>query len=439
MNSTGNTQVCSQCGWRISPKDIFCGSCAYQLASMTVTPDPDKDLGGAPWTIFSGIPITLKVKNEGVNPIEIQELKAQGFEITQRHGNIELPYRLNANENVELRCSHNAPEGSIGQLELLSSLSPIKPVDFFIRCEKAPEISLVSADGDEFKHDTDEYQPCAIDPVDRRISLTLRHDSPLRLQAVPDLSEGEDYFVISGLPPDQAFPDQRSPEHPLKFSLTQRQDFEETCPAVINFSFDSLGEIIFKLSLHQVERPKLDWEFSREFRNDQALVSGGKKKINFTATVKHLSGPPLRITRIESNGTWLSVKNQITEQDSVIIHDSSFPLDLILNQDTLPIVKQETPVKATLYIHGSTISEGEGEGKIFHESISLPVQTRPPQPLKFPIAVDFGTTNSCVAYIDPEDQNRKKSLKIDLGEDISEIGPSEIPTVFSIFGNQKTR
>ena len=218
MNSTGNTQVCSQCGWRIYPKEIFCGSCAYQLASMTVTPDPDKDLGGAPWTIFSGIPITLKVKNEGVNPIEIQELKAQGFEITQRPGNIELPYRLNANENVELRCSHNAPEGSIGQLELISSLSPIKPVDFFIRCEKAPEISLVSADGHEFEHDTDGYQPCAIDPDEGRISLTLRHDSPLRLQAVPDLSEGEDYFVISGLPPDQAFPDQRSPEHPLNLA-----------------------------------------------------------------------------------------------------------------------------------------------------------------------------------------------------------------------------
>ena len=183
MNSTGYTRVCPRCYWHISPEDIFCGSCAYQLANITVTPDPDED--GAPWTIFSGIPITLKVKNEGVNPVKIQELKTQSFEITQWHGNIELPYRLNANENVELRCSHNAHERSIGRLELLSSLSLIKPVCFFVRCEKAPEISLVSPDGHEFEHDTVEYQPCAIDPDDGRISLTLRHDSPAAASGRP--------------------------------------------------------------------------------------------------------------------------------------------------------------------------------------------------------------------------------------------------------------
>ena len=433
MNSTGNTQICPRCHWHISPKDIFCGSCAYQLASITVTPDPDKDLGGAPWTIFSGIPITLKVKNEGVNPIEIRELKTQGFEITQWHRNIELPYRLNANENVELRCSHNALERSIGRLELVSSLSSIKPIDFFVRCEKAPEISLVSADGGhEFEHDTDECQPCAIDPVDGRISLTLRHDSPLRLQALPYLSEGEDYFVISGLPLNQEFPIQLSPEH-LKFSLTRRQDFEETCPAVINFSFDSLGEIIFKLSLHYVDRPKLKWEFSRQFTNDQALVSGGKRKINFTVTVNQESGPPFRMTRVESSQPWLSVKSQITELESVLIDDSSSQIDLILNQDTLPAVEDSTTVEANLEIRGTTI----GENETFHESIPLRVQIRPPQSLNFPIAVDFGTTNSCIAYMDPQDQNRKKLLELELGEDVSEIRISEIPTIFQFLAIEK--
>ncbi len=431
MNSTGKTQECSRCHWHIFPKDIFCGGCAYQLAKLTVTPDPDKDLGGAPWTIFSGIPITLKVKNEGVNPIEIQELKAEGFEIT--HSNIELPYSLDADETSELRCSHNAHERSIGRLELLSSLSSIKPVDFFIRCEKAPEISLVSEDGPGFEHGTDEYQPCAIDPVDGRISLRLRHDLPLRLQAVPYLSEGEDYFVISGLLPDQKFPEQLSPEHPLKFSLTRRQDFEETCPAVINFSFDSLGEIIFKLLLRYVDRPKLGWEFSRQFTNDQALVSGGKRKINFTVTVNHLSGPPFRITQVESSQPWLSVKSHITEQDSVLIDDSSSQIDLILNQDNLPTVEDSTTVEVDLDIQGSTV----GEGETFHEPISLRVQIRPPQPLEFPIAVDFGTTNSCIAYMDPQDQNRKKLLELELGEDVSEIRISEIPTIFQFLAIKK--
>ena len=421
MNSTDIINACPRCYWHISPKDIFCGSCAYQLSSIIVTPDPDEHLGGAPWTIFSGIPITLKVKNEGVNPIEIRELKAQGFEITQWHGNLHLPYRLDTNENIELRCSHNAHERSIGRLELLSSLSLIKPVDFFVRCVKAPEISLVSADGHEFEHDTDEYQPCAIDPVDGRISLTLRHDSPLRLQAAPYLSEGEDHFYISGLPLNQEFPDQRSPEHPLKFSLTRRQDFEETCCVVLNFPFDNLGEIKFRLLSRYVERPKVESVFSRQFVNEKALVSGGKRKINFTVTVEHLSGPPIRITRVESNQPWLSVKDQITERDSVIIDASRSEIGLILNQDLLPTVEESTSVKAKLDIRGSTI----GEGEIFYESISLPVQTQPPQLLDFPIAVDFGTTNSCIAYIDPTGQNREKLLEFEQGE-----RASEIPTIF---------
>ena len=443
MNSTGNTKGCPRCHWHISPEDIFCGSCAYQLVSITVTPDPDEDLGGAPWPIFSGIPITLKVKNEGVNPIEIQELEVQGFEITQWHGNLELPYRLNANENVELRCSHNAREGSNGRLELLSSISSIKPVYFFSRCEKAPEISLFSEDEHEFEHDTDEYQPCAIDPIDGRISLTLRHNSPLRLQAAPYLSEGEDYFDISGLPLDQEFPERLSPEHPLKFSLTRRQDFEETCPTVINFSFDSLGEIIFKLSLRYVERPKLEWEFSRRFLNDQALVSGGKQKINLTLTVDHLSGPPFRITRVESSQPWLSVNNQIVAQEPILNPRSEvnireentyFEIGLLLNQATLPTVEQNTTVEATLDIQGSTIGD---DSETFYHSISFPVQTRPPQPLKFPIAVDFGTTNSCIAYMDPRDQNKEKLLELESGEDILKILTSEIPTVFQFSAIKK--
>ncbi len=423
MNSTGNTQVCPRCYWHISPKDIFCGSCAYQLARITITPDPDEGPGGAHWTIFSGIPITLKIKNEGVNSIEIQELEAQGFEITQWHGKFDLPYKLDANENIELRCSHNAHEGSSGRLELLSSLSLIQPVYFFLRCEKAPEISLVSADGPEFEHDTDEYQSCAIDPNDGRISLTLRHDSPLRLQAAPYLSEGEDYFHITGL--QEEFPVQLSPERPLSFSLTRRQDFEETCCVVLNFPFDSLDEIKFRLLSRYVERPKVESVFSRQFVNEQALVSGGKRKINFTVTVEHLSGPPLRITRVESNQPWLSVKNQITERDSVIIDASRSEIGLILNQDRLPIAEESTSVKAKLDIHGSTISEGESEGETFYQPISLPVQIRPPQPLDFPIAVDFGTTNSCIAYMDPGDQNKETLLEFEQGE-----RASEIPTIF---------
>ena len=142
---------------------------------------------------------------------------------------------------------------------------------------------------------------------------------------------------------------------------------------------------------------------------------------------------PLELLRVESSQPWLSVKNHITEQDSVIIDDSSSQIDLIFNQDTLPTVKENTTVEATLDIHGSTV----GEGEIFHESISLPVQTQPPQLLHFPIAVDFGTTNSCIAYMDPKDQNREKLLEIDLSEDVSEIGPSEIPTVFQFLAIQK--
>ena len=419
MNSIGNTPVCPNCHWQISPKDIFCGGCAYQLVRITVTPDPDEDLRGAPWTVFSGIPITLKVKNEGVNPIQIRELKAQGFGITQRHGDIDLPYRLDTKESVELRCSHNAHERSIGRLELLSS---IKPVVFFVRCEKAPEILLVSPDEHEFEHDTVEYQPCAIDPDDGRISLTLRHDSPLRLQAAPYLSEGKDHF---DLPSDQEFPDKFNPEHPFRFSLIRRRDFEETCPATLNFPFDSLGEITFRLLLRYVNRPKIEWEFSRQFINDQALVSGGNKKMSFTVTVKHLSGPPLRITRVESNQPWLITRIQITDQEPILIDNSSSQIDLILNQDTLPTVEENTTDKATLVIHGATV----GEGETFHQSISLPVQIRPPQLLDSPIAVDFGTTNSCIAYIDQDAQDKEELLKIDLGEDVSEMG-SEIPTVF---------
>ena len=416
MNSNRH---CPKCHWRVSLEDLFCGSCAYPLARLVVTPDPDKDLGGRPWTIFSGIPITLKVKNEGINPIEVAGLSASGFEITQWHG-IEPPYTLDANEEVELRCSHDAREGGVGRLELLSSS---QPVDLFVRCQKAPEILLVSADDHEFVHDTEEPQPCAMDPAEGSIVFRLRHDSPLMLQNAPYLSEGESHFVLRGLP--EEFPHQLSPEDPLRFGFIRRREFsEETCRTVLNFPFDGLGEVVFKLSVRYVDRPKIDWEFSRQFVNERTLVSGGKEKIDFVLTVEHKGGPPLRITRVESNREWL----EVTDPDSVLIDSSSAEIDLLLNRDTFPAVEQNTTIEATLDIHGSTVGEDES----FHQAIHLPVQIRPPQPLDFPIAVDFGSTNSCIAYMDPQDGNRERLLRLGTGG-----GVSEIPSVFQFLAIAK--
>lgn len=420
MNATGN--ICPRCGWRVSREDRFCGGCAYRLVILKVSPDPDEDLGGRAWTIYSGIPFTLKVENAGINPIEISGLSSSGFEITQWHGTIEPPHTLNADESVELRCSHDAPEGSAGRLELLSSS---EPVDLFVRCQKAPEISLVSQDDHVLRHDTDEPQLCAMDPDVGRIFFTLRHDSPLMLQAAPSLSDGESHFVLSGLP--EAFPHQLSPDQPLGFGFIRRQDFsEETCGAGLNFLFDGLGEIAFDFAVRYVERPNVHWQFSRQFVNEDALVSGGKEKIDFALTLAHTGGPPLRIVRVESNQEWLEVKNQITDQDSILIDSSSAEIDLLLNCGSLPAVEQTTALDASLEIEGIPV----GEGEIFRESIPLPVQIRPPQALEFPLAVDFGTTNSCIAYLDPQDGNREKLLRWGAGE-------GAIPSVFQFLAITK--
>ena len=429
-----NNRHCPQCRWQIAPQDLFCGSCAYQLVCLKVTPDADKDLQGAPWTIYYGIPFALMIENEGVNPVEIRDLLTDGFEITQWHST-EPPYTLAPGETAELRCSHNTRGGDMGRLELLSSLSSIDPVDLFIQYEEAPKISLI-ANEREFGYDVEEPQRCAIDPAEGRISFTLVHDSPLMLQAVPHLSEGESHFAILGI--DREFPCQLSPKDKFRFSLTRRQNFEEFCPVALHFSFDGLGEseVVFRFLMYYFKRPELKENFSRTFINENALVSGGKKKIDFTLEVDHIKGPAFRIEKVTSNQTWLCVKSKITEQEPIPINSRSevnireentyFQIDLLLVQDTLPIVEQLTTVEATLDIEGSIV----GGDETFHQSFRLPVQVRPPLPLDFPIAVDFGTTNSCIAYIDDQDRNTEKLLQFG--------HMKEIPTVFQCLAITKS-
>ncbi len=346
------------------------------------------------------------------------------------------PVSLEPKEKIEIRRQHTERLGQRGRLILHSTVSPIS---FHYRVQKAPRIWLADEQGRKFDQGTDGAQLWPVNQEAQRHDLALHAASEVVLEGPPRLSKGDQ--VVDIVPTEEvSYPFRLGPDKAFSVSLTQPQPLsEEGHPVYLVFAIQNRGDVHFHLNLKYTLRPVIEVEFNPlSFTGDTALISGSRKQKTASATITHLRGAPLRINVVTSDTSWLQVID--TKKAPVILNPQSSTagvgevsvLDLRLQIKTLeiPWVTESKHFKPEIIVKG----EARGaEDPAFEERYSLFVEVKPPTPLDYPIGIDFGTTNSCLAYVEDE-ETMPRLAELEINEP-----RAEVPTVFQFLAtNMKT-
>ena len=414
--------ACPVCQWPYGIGSIFCSSCGIELARLEVSPKPVESL-----TLFEGFPVIMRFKNTGKIPVELEHL--DGVEWGEWISEANWPVSLGPKEEVEIRRFHTERLGQRGRLTLHST---VLPISFHYRVQKAPRIWLADEQGREFDQGADGVQLWPVNQEAQRHDLALHAASEVVLEKPPRLAKGDQ--VVDIVPAEEvSYPFRLGPDKALSIRLTQNQPLsEEGHPVHLVFPIQNRGDVDFHLNLKYTLRPVIKVEFNPlSFIGDTALISGSRKQKTASATITHLRGAPLRINAVTSDTSWLQVVD--TRETPVILNSQNvLTLQLQIKTIDIPQIVRQTHFEPKIIIKGEAIG---AEDSAFEERYSLSVEVIPPKPLDYPIGIDLGTTNSCLAYF-AEDEEETIPRLAELG--ISEPRV-EVPTIFELLAiNKKT-
>ena len=422
--------ACPVCQWPCGSRIIFCSSCGTQLACLEVSPKPVESL-----TFFEGFPVIMRFENTGKIPVELERL--DGVEWGAWVSEANWPVSLDLGETIEIRRLHTESHGQRGRLILHSTVSPIS---FHYRVQKAPRIWLTDEQGREFDQGTDGVQLWPVNQEAQRHDLALHTTSEVVLEKPPRLSKGDQ--VVDIVPAEEvSYPFRVGPDKALSVRLTQNQPLsEEGHPVHLVFPIQNRGDVDFHLNLKYTLRPVIKVEFNPlSFSGDTALISGSRKQKNVSATITHLRGTPLRINVVTSDTSWLQVVD--TRETPVILNSqnstagadkdkgSVLTLQLQINTIDIPRVARQTHFEPKIIVRGEAIG---AEDSAFEERYSLSIAVIPPKPLDYPIGIDFGTTNSCLAYVVADEETMPRLAEFEINEP-----RVEVPTVFQLLATNK--
>jgi molecular chaperone DnaK (HSP70) len=418
--------ACPVCQWPYGSGSIFCSSCGVELVRLEVFPNPNELL-----TLFEGFPVIMRFENTGKIPVELERL--DGVEWASEAN---WPVSLEPKEKIEIRRLHTERLGQRGRLTLHSTLSPIS---FRYRGQKAPRIWLTNEQGREFDQDTDGAQLWPVNEKAWRHNLALHATSEVVLEKCPRLFQEEQVSVLEN---EVNYPFRLAPYKAFSVELTRHQDLsEEGHPVHLVFPIQNIGDVEFRLNLKYTRQPVLKMDFNPlSLSGDTALISGSRRPKEVSATITHLRGAPLRINSVTSNTPWLQVvdpprKALLDSQSAVTGADEesgpNLQLQLQVKTIDIPRTTESKHFEPEIIVKGEA-EDIEAEDPAFEERFPLPVEVIPPKPLNYPIGIDFGTTNSCLAYYDVEDGEMLRLA--DLESDEPRV---EIPTVFQLLATNK--
>jgi len=393
---------CIRCQYKIDPKeDIFCQNCGVKLAEYEIFP------AARHLTLFEKGEYRFTFKNKGVLPLFIMDCSYKKFTLT---GDSEVK----PGAEGEIRLSYDSLRaGDASFFKIITSAdAPGKEPHFDYEIVKKPELNF-AIKGAVFKNGTWHL------PETKRKNLILELNSDHNLtlmQDVANLSDGLQKVILQT-------PKIGDSTNRFEFLITNTDNLAvgNTVELKAEFLFQGIKQVEdFRIDISQFATLKMDEQKSGhqckigkvyrpnilEVVQDAQLpgklnlfykVEKGKIRIdnlNFSPTIRRVSDDQPLVVRdlltctVDGGKTGREFNENEQAEFEITVNSQNAPAQLFADQ-TFPVAGE-----MFVYIRYTDLDKG------FQSEESYPVTVKVFQREPITVTIDYGTTNSCIAFID---------------------------------------
>lgn len=387
------------CSWVYDPgQDLYCSGCGARLFGLTVSPPAGSTMPVFPNDSRQDITLT----NQGQVQVRVEGLDCPWLSQSEPAVPLDLPP---GGEPVTLTLSLEPPSEAGKMAELHLRLSN-ETLTYILETRPLPEIEISLAPSAQgFRSGV-----WFLDRHDPEIRGAVVCSDELELTSPLVVEEGSGFSLVDGPAQGQA-----GREHPfslLRGSLPGGQDLDREL--VLKARFGKLGPRELSCQVRFYAPAKLVLEPDQAFKGSNAVVRGA----SFAAPLRlwlynYNRGQcsAARVVEVRSE-PWLvldpaqaeSLRDAILESDGKE-HASDFSraLDFKVVPELLPppsdLDSQTYILEPRWEVVWEDLTTGQTRSKLYIRD----VEVREPRRLDLPVAVDFGTSNTCLAYVDPDD------------------------------------
>jgi len=421
--------ICPNCKWEIKARDKFCSGCGESLVKLRIAPLPGEKV-----VVYKGIDQTIfRFENEGANQILLYQISCEHpLETvpTMQQSN-PLVLQQDAIQEVIVKFQ-SSPE--IGERDAFQIRTSAGEASYPYSVDSVPQIT-VSLGIDDGKLALNEMENIYFHaPGELKIPGEITIDKHNAVLFAVGLFNPTSHLRLHA---ETQLPHLLTPEEPFKFQIhlpdSEQNDFD--CQLTLDFQL--LEPRAFPIAFQEHESPKLDFALSAYFIEQDAISSTAKRPREFYLNLGNIGGEVLRIDKVESTADWLHIVDSRQVEDEIIqpntfadpkvdSSENALKLDLqILPQLIEPpnelqelegdneqerqqdetfqaAPTQQEPLPQGFIVTGEKIVVTYSDVATFRsftEDIPVEIEVREPEPLREPLAIDFGTTNTAVAYI----------------------------------------
>jgi hypothetical protein len=388
--------LCTRCGWEFDERiDCHCSGCGRILRGLTIVGKEKQH-----YTLFFGggvPPLTLEIENPGELPIRIDKpwnlVGLESLSVTINRA-VSPPVEMAGKERVivEMRFDGSRmPFPQSGLLRIQAGIRP--PLDIKIVCLPIP-VFFFYVNGQLVRNGTVRIVTTTPSQPELLFKIEIGRCPNVSWDTFRLYPEGSHEEVFP-LPSSLSFPAIVAEGTPLEFSLSPLlQHAPGSAPAVLraDFGFEHCSPQAFTIEI--VESARIEHTQDVYPINENALIRGKSRPREIEITLKNHGGVEVEILQVCSlDEPWLSLASQPDNMRLLPYEKSKTKFRVVIDPKRIPIGDEETTT-----VNGRLAIETRGTD--VRKILSIGVEMKPPEILKYPVAIDFGNSSTCVAFTD---------------------------------------
>lgn len=385
--------ICTRCGWHYNDqKDYYCSGCGNVLRGFSVKPKKEH------YTLFYGSGasrLILDIQNPGSLPLVIDGWVTEGLKglIIKMSEAAEPPVTIHGNDLVQLKVEWDGSQPPAAQNGILWIFSGIRPpLQLRIACSPVPYF-LFSVNGQLVRNGS--------------VQVITRTPSNPKLDLKIELSRSSDVSLTSFILCPVGFPQKSSPLPDgmvLPFTIVEGKPLEFRMLPDLNPSHNHSQKVSAEFLFEQCSPQCFTIEIFEDilithaqsiyFTGENAFINGMPTPREFVVTIINSGGVVAEVLQVRSLDEWLEVTSNLDLRNLEPYGRTQAQFSAVADP-----VKLAGQVESVINGKLAVTLRGREEPSI----LNIGAEIRNPKALTYPLAIDFGNTSTCAAFIRTHD------------------------------------